>query len=119
MRRSPLLAIIAILIAVLTLVVGLSNGAAPGRTADLVDYAVSANGLQVVVTAVVPRQCDIDRTVGEESTTAVQVTVKLSCSGGAVAGDAPLVDIPVSLKTPLGDRAVLDANGAAVSPKTP
>jgi hypothetical protein len=119
MRRSPVLAILAIVIAVLAIALGFTNGRSSGPTADLVDYAVSADGKQLVVTAIVPRQCDIDRSVGAESSTAVQVTVTLSCSGSPIAGDAPLVDVPIALASPLNGRAVFDANGAAVSPKTP
>jgi len=119
MRRSPVLAILAIVIAVLAIALGFTNGGSNAPKADLVDYAVSADGRQLVVTAVVPRQCNIDKSAGAESPTAVQVTVTLSCSVGRIAGDAPLVDVPIALASPLGGRAVFDANGAAVSPKTP
>src|SRR4051812_36728345 len=119
MRRSPALAILAIVIAVLAIALGFANGPSARPSADLVDYAVSADGRQLVVTAVVPRQCDVDRSVGAESSTTVQVTVSLACRGGLVASDAPLVDVPITLSTPLAGRTVLDANGAAVSPKSP
>jgi len=119
MRRSPVLAILAVVIAVLVIALAFANGPSGGPTADLVDYAVSADGRQLVVTAVVPRRCDIDRSVGTETATAVQVTVRLSCSGSPTPGDAPLVDVPIALASPLNGRAVFDANGAAVSPKRP
>ena len=120
MRRSPVLAILAVVIAVLVIALGFASGPSSGPTADLVDYAVSADGRQLVVTAVVPRRCDIDRSVGTESPTAVQVKVTLSCSGSPTPqGDAPLIDVPIALTSPLNGRAVFDANGATVSPKTP
>lgn len=118
MRRSPLLAILAIVVAVVVIALGFANGPSSGPTADLVDYAVSADGRQLVVTAIVPRQCDIARSVGNESSTAVQVNVTLSCRGTPTLGDAPLIDVPIALGSPLSGRAVFDANGAAVSPKT-
>src|SRR3954447_5896082 len=117
MRRSPVLAILAVVVAVLVIALGLSNGAPAPRTADLVQYAVSADGRHVVVSAVVPRQCDVERATANESATAVQIAVRLSCNGPS-SGDAPLVDVPIALSSPLKDRDVLDANGAAVTPKS-
>jgi hypothetical protein len=117
MRRSPVFAILAILIAVFVIALGFASGPSARPPADLIDYAVSADGRQLVVTVVVPRQCDVDRAAGEESTTSVRVTVTLSCSGGGPAGDAPLVDVPIALATPLGSRVVLDAYGGALSQK--
>ena len=116
MRRSPVLAILAIVIAVVVIALGLSTGAPAPRVADLDSFAVSADGKQLVVSAIVPRQCSIERTSANESSDAVQVMVRLSCSGSPSAS-APLVDVPVILASPLGSRAVLDANGAAVAPR--
>jgi len=106
-----------IVLTVLVIALGLANGAPAPRTADLTQYAVSADGKQLVVTAVVPTQCAIERTSADEGSGAVQVTVRLSCSGSP-SGGAPLVDIPVALTSPLNGRTVLDANGAAVQAKT-
>jgi hypothetical protein len=119
-RRSPALAILAIVVAVLVIAMGFASGrSSGGPTAELVDYAASADGLRLVVTAIVPQLCDVDRIVGDESTTAVRVTVTLTCRGAPSAASAPLVDVPVTLRTPLGSRAVLDANGSAVAPRSP
>jgi hypothetical protein len=117
-RRSPVIAILAIVIAVLVIALGLTTGAPAPRSADLTQYAVSADGKQLVVTAVVPTQCGISRTSADERSDAVQVIVRLSCNGSP-SGAAPLVDIPVTLTNPLNGRTVLDANGAAVAAKTP
>ncbi len=119
MRRSPLFAILAIVIAVLVIAMGFATGRSGGPAAELVDYAASADGLRLVVTAIVPQACDVDRVVGDESTTAVRLTVTLTCRGAPSSGGAPLVDVPVTLRTPLGGRTVLDANGGAVRPKSP
>ena len=119
MRRSPAVAFVVIVFAILAIALGFANGVPSAHVADLVVYAVSADGRQLVVTAVVPRACGIERTVGDETPSTVVVTVTLSCSGPRAAGDAPLVDVPVALQTPLGGRTVLDPNGAAVSPKSP
>jgi hypothetical protein len=118
-RRSPALGILAIVIAVLVIAMGFASGRSGGPTAELVDYAASADGLRLVVTAIVPQACDVDRTVGDESTTAVRVTVTLTCRSAPSAGSAPLIDVPLTLRTPLGSRAVLDAGGGAIRPKSP
>ena len=115
MRRSPALAILAIVMAVLVIAVGFASGPSARPPADLIDYVVSADGRRLVVTVVVPRQCDVDRATADETTTTVRVTVTLSCSGSATGGDAPLIEVPISLATPLGSRVVLDANGGAVA----
>lgn len=119
MRRSPVLAILAIVFAVLAIVVGFASGPSAGHVADLSDYAVSADGRQLVVTAIVPRECSIARTVADESSTSVRVTVTLSCGRSPSAGGAPLVAVPVAVATPLGDRVVLDAHGGAVTRRSP
>lgn len=114
MRRSPALAILIVLVVVGVLAAGLAGGSASPPPADLLDYAVSADGRQLVVAAIVPRECGIARSVGAESATAVRVTVSLSCSGRPTGSDAPLVDVPIALAAPLGDRSVLDAGGYPV-----
>jgi hypothetical protein len=117
-RRSPALAILIVAVVVGVIAAGLAGGASSPPPADLLDYAVSADGRQLVVTAIVPRECGIARSVGAETPAAVRVTVTLSCSGKPSGTDAPLIDVPIALAAPLGDRGVLDAGGNPVQPKT-
>src|SRR4051812_23440961 len=120
MRRSPALAILAIVVAVLVIALGFSNTRSGGAAAELNDYAASPDGLRLVVTAIVPPQCTIDRTSADESGSVVIITVTLACAGAArSAAGAPLVGVPFTLKAPLADRVVVDANGNQVSPRSP
>ena len=100
-------------LAVLTIVLFLSS-LATVHTANINSFQRTADPTKIVVNIITGLGTDIaERTVREDATT-VSVTVAVRQNPGTYPAIAFFLPVVVSLKDPLGDRAVLDAAGQPV-----
>ena len=100
-------------LAVLTVALFLSS-LATVHTASISSFQRTADPTKIVVNITTGLGTDIaERTVREDATT-VTVTVAVRQNPGTYPAIAFVLPVVVSLKDPLGDRAVLDAAGQAV-----
>ena len=80
-------------------------------------YAVAADGRQLTVTAATNPLDTIESATAHESATSVKVIVLVSRQAGTAPAVIHLVDIPITLSSPLAGRTVLDAQDRPVPVK--
>jgi len=85
--------------------------------ARMAHYTLGADGRQLTVTAALGRLETVESTKTEESATTVKVIVLVSRRSGTAQADLQLIDIPITLASPLGGRAVVDASDTPIPPK--
>ena len=98
---------------VLTLVLFLSS-VATVHTARINSFQRTADPSKIVVNVIIGFGVDVAERTVREGPQSVSVTVAVRQSSGVYPAVAFIVPVLVSLKDPLGDRAVLDQDGQPV-----
>jgi hypothetical protein len=80
-------------------------------TVPIAYYTVSADERVLRATVSVGRQDTVESATANETPTTVQAIVRATRRPGTYLSDLRLVEIPVTLQSPLGSRTVLDADG--------
>ena len=85
-----------------------------GGTAQIVGYQHTADVRRIVVVVALGRLDDVAERQIQETPDAVRITVHKRTTPGTADADLVVVPVTVTLRSPLGSRAVLDEKGAIV-----
>lgn len=114
MTRSQLIgAAVVIGLAAITAFLYFESVTATGN-AQIVGYQHTADVRRVVVVVALGRLDDIAEREVQETTDVVRITVHKRTTSGSATADLIFFPVTVTLRSPLGARAVLDEKGAPV-----
>lgn len=85
-----------------------------GRAVTIEGFQRTADPMKIIVVVTIGLLDDFaDRTLNEDASS-VRITVRVRSRGGSSPALGVLVPVTLSLREPLGSRAVLDSSGRAV-----